>query len=140
MVKTGKATGRAMSIPGGLAVGAAISLGLTLLLALLIAKLVDAETLPHSSIGYCVLVLLLVASFSGAAAAQGRVKHRRAMVCMLSGLVYMLLLLSMTALFFGGQYTGVGVTALLVFAGAGCAALTSAQPGRRGGVRRKRKY
>jgi hypothetical protein len=44
---------------------------------------------------------------------------------MASGAGYYLTLLAMTALFFGGQYQGMGVTLGLVLAGAGTATLLS---------------
>ena len=129
MIKNQKPTGRAMSMPGGLAVGAAVSIGVTLASCVLLTKLILSGALNMDQIGYGVMVLLLAASFLGALTAQGRVKHQRSMVCMLSGLVYYLMLLCTTALFFGGQYSGVGVTGLLVLGGAGTAALAAAGKG-----------
>ena len=46
-------------------------------------------------------------------------------MCLLTGVCYYLALLAMTALFFGGQYSALGVTALAVLAGSGGAALLS---------------
>ena len=115
--------GKAASVPGGLAAGGVTSLGLTLALTAVIAKAVSAGILPQSNIGYAVMVLLFAASFAGAMMTQFRIKHRRMLMCVLSGIIYFLLLISMTALFFGGQYSAVGVTGAVVFAGAGTAAL-----------------
>ena len=123
MIAVKKPTGRAMSIPAGLAVGAAISGLITLLGCLILTWMVLKGSMVFEFIGYGIMILLLLGAFLGAAVAQGRVKHRRSMVCMLSGLVYFLILLAITALFFGGQYSGIGVTALLILAGAGTAAL-----------------
>lgn len=131
-----KLTGRAMSMPGGLAFGAAVSLGLTLLGALLLAKLVQNETLPWENIGYGIMVMLLAASFSGAMLAAARIKRQRLTVCLLSGVIYFGLLLSMTALFFGGQYSSVGVTGVLILGGSGTAALLGIRE-KRGGKPRK---
>lgn len=127
-----------MTIQGGLAVGAAVNLGMTILLSALLAKLLQTGVLAQNQTGYGVMVLLLLASFFGAAVAQGRVKHRRMMVCMLSGGVYYLSLLAITALFFGGQYTAMGVTALVVLAGCGTAALLCTRKGRGGNVRHRK--
>jgi len=125
MVRTKINTGKAASMPGGLTLGAGVSVAVTLMLSAVIAKLVQAETLRQDQIGYAVMVLLLTASCLGAAIAQGRVKHQRVLVCMLTGLIYFLILICITALFFGGQYTGFGVTGLLILGGAGTAALMS---------------
>lgn len=118
MVKTKRPTGRSSSIPGGLAAGGGCSLATTLILASLIANMVNKGMLDKQKIGYAVMVLLMVSSYLGAWVTQGRIKHRRLAMCILSGLVYFLMLLCITALFFGGQYTGVGATAGIVFAGA----------------------
>lgn len=136
MVVNRKVTGKASSMPAGLAVGGSVSLGLTVLLAAVIAKLVDSGKLAEESIGYGVMGLLLCASMAGALAAHGRIKRQRLLVAALSGLVYMATLLAITALFFGGQYEAVGVTALLVFGGSMVTALLGTGP-KRGGKRRK---
>lgn len=130
MIKTKKPTGRAMSFPGGLAVGLAASMSVTVLMTLLLSKLILEGTMAMEQVGYGTMALLLSASFLGAVMAQGRIKHRRALVCLLSGGVYFLGLLAITALFFGGQYSAVGVSGLLVLAGCGSAALITARKGR----------
>ena len=116
MVANKKITGRATSLPVGLAIGAACSLAATLILTAILAKLVEAETLPVEKIGYGIMVLLIVSSFAGAMISFGRIKRQRMLVCIVSGVVYFAMLMSMTALFFGGQYSAVGTTALLVLA------------------------
>lgn len=125
-----------MSMPGGLAFGGLSSLAVTLIFAAILAKLIEAETLPETSIGYGVMVLLLLASFVGALVASGRIKRQRLLVCLASGLIYFLLLLSMTALFFGGQYSAVWQTALLVLCGSMLAAMMHLRE-KRGGKRPK---
>lgn len=125
-----------MSLPGGLSIGAAVSMGITLIAAALLAKLVDMEKLPWEKIGYGIMVTLLAASFLGAAAAYGRVKRQRLMVCLLSGVAYYGLLLALTALFFGGQYEAMGVTGALILAGSGTAGLLGLREGRGGKHRR----
>lgn len=117
MVANRKVTGRASSMPTGLALGGVLSLGVTVGLSLVTAKLVDAGTLAEESIGYAALVILMLSSGLGSWLAVAKIKRQRLAVCMLSGLIYYGLLLCMTALFFGGQYTGMGVTALAVAGG-----------------------
>ena len=46
MVANKRITGRATSLPAGLAIGAVCSLAATLVLTAILAKLVEAETLP----------------------------------------------------------------------------------------------
>lgn len=123
MVINRKVTGTASSMPAGLAVGGLVSLAVTILGSVMAANLVLREMIAESSVGYCAMLILLLASFGGARIAAARIKHRRLYVCILSGVVYYSLLLAITALFFGGQYQGMGVTALVVAAGCGTAAL-----------------
>lgn len=136
MVVNRKVTGKATSMPAGLALGGAVSLGVTLIAAGILAKLVETEALAEENIGYGVMILLLIASMLGAMVAFGKIKRQRLLVCLLSGLVYMAILLSITALFFGGQYEAVGVTALLVIGGSMVTALLGFHE-KRGGKRRK---
>lgn len=126
----GKTTGRTMSMPEGLAVGGGISLGITLAGTALLAILVDKQIMEMERVGYGILVMLLLGAFLGAMAAYSKIRRRRMLVCLASGAVYMGLLLAITALFFGGQYTGVGTTALVILAGSVTAALLGLGQGR----------
>lgn len=138
MVTSRKPTGTASSIPAGLAAGCAVSLGITMLAAALLAKLVDAEKLPWENVGYGIVVLLVMASFLGSITAYGRIRRQRLMICLISGMIYFGILLSLTALFFGGQYEGVGVTAVLVMGGSGAAGLLGLREGKGRSKRRIR--
>lgn len=131
-----KVTGTASSMAGGLALGAAISLGVTLIGAWISAFLIAKETLAESSIGYCAMVIIFLGALVGSSVAIGRIKTRRGYVCAASGAIYYGLLLSMTALFFGGQYTGMGVTALIVLAACGTVLLMGLKQGRGAASRR----
>ena len=119
-------TGTAMSIPGGLALGGLISLTVTMLLSGIIALLIHRQVLQHRAIGYGVMVLLTTAAFAGAMTAQNRIKHLRLMMCMISGILYWGQLLTITALFFGGQYAAVAETGSMILCGSGLAAFLSA--------------
>lgn len=123
MKVTQKTTGRTMSMPGGLTFGGVISLSITVIGAMLLSKLMDTETLEWKSVGYGVMVLLIISSFLGAMFAYSRIKRQRLVVCLMAGVVYWITLLGISALFFGGQYEAVGVTAGLILAGCGCAGM-----------------
>ncbi len=112
-----KVTGTTMGIPGGLGLGIFVSLLITLAGAALTAWLIASEKIGEGSIGYAVIVILIVASAMGALVAVSLVKRMRLQVCMLTGVFYYLTLLAMTALMFGGQYQGMGVSALVILAG-----------------------
>lgn len=137
MVTQHKATGRASSMPGGLAWGALVSMGLTLVGSGLVAFLVDRGSMPVDGIGYGAMVILMVSALSGAWTAWKKVKRLRLQVCLISGGIYYLMLLGVTMLFFGGQFRGMGVTALVVACGSILAILAGFSKGR-GGKRRYR--
>ena len=130
MVANRRVTGKASTIPGGVAIGSVISMGLTAVLSGIVAKLADQGILPEQGIGYSALVILMLSSATGSFVAARMIKRQRLLVCLLAGAVYYLLLLGLTALFFGGQYTGMGVTALAVLAGSGTVCLLGMGQGR----------
>lgn len=118
-----KPTGTAMSMPAGLAIGGIWSLVITIVMSAVIAKLIEGEAVGQGSVGYFVISILLIGSITGALMSFGRIKRRRMVVCLISGLIYYCILLSITALCFGGQYQGMGVTGLVVLGGSCCAGL-----------------
>jgi putative membrane protein (TIGR04086 family) len=126
MIHPKKPTGRTSSMPVALVLGGICSLLVVILGSAILAKLIDSNTIPETGIGYGILIMIIMAAFLGAKLAYQKVKRQRLMVCMSSGVILFLLLLSITALFFGGQYNAVGVTALLILCGSGLAVL----PGR----------
>lgn len=130
MVTTKKATGMAMSMPVGLALGGTVSLIVTLIMSAIIAKLVDGEVIAENAIGYGALFTLLSAAMAGAFCSSRKIKRQRLLVCLLSGLIYYITLLSITAIFFGGQYKGMGVTALVIAGGCGAVILMGMRQGK----------
>ena len=138
MVTNQKVTGTAWSMPAGLAWGAGISSIITLAGALVSAHLISVGIIAQQRIGYCSMVILLLASCLGAHGAIKRIKHRTMFVSTMAGAIYYGLLLSCTALFFGGIYQGIGATGLVILGGSILALLTQTKgEGRRN--RRKSK-
>ena len=127
-----KQSGRAVAMPVGLIWGTAVSSLVTLVGVIVSAKLIDAGTIQQSGVGYAVLVTLLMSAFLGATVSVRKIKRQILAVCALSGIAYFLILLSTTALFFGGQYEAVGATVLVILGGCFLAALTAVHPKRRG--------
>lgn len=123
MVINRKVTGTSKSMPVGLGTGLLISAVVTIIGAMIVAWLVSHETLRESSIGYGTIGILLLSSTLGAWVAVKRIKRQRMVVSLLAGLCYFLLLVAITALFFGGQYSGMGVTAIVITAGSAAVGL-----------------
>ena len=139
MVVNRKVTGKAVSMPLGLGIGLAVCMAITLIAAGISANLILNERIGESAIGYCAIATLLLSSVIGAWLAAVLVKRRWMIVCMAAGAIYFLTLLGITALFFGGQYQGIGVTALMIFGGSGCVGLLGLRTGT-DEKKRRRKY
>ena len=127
-------SGKAVSIPKGLAIGNGISLGLTLLLSLGLAGLISRERLQWDQIGYGILVILFCSALLGATISVKAVKRQRLMIAMGSGLLFWATLIAITALFFGGQYDGMLVTGLIILAASGTVALMGLRREKRKGT------
>lgn len=127
-------SGKAVSIPKGLAIGNGISLGLTLLLSLGLAGLISRERLQWDQIGYGILVILFFSALLGAIVTVKAVKRQRLMIAMGSGLLFWATLIAITALFFGGQYDGMLVTGLIILAASGTVALMGLRQEKRKGT------
>lgn len=137
MVVNQKVTGKASSMPGGLAIGWGCSMAVTLLGSVIVAALLDRRIMEMDSIGYGTMLILLLSSMLGATLAVKRIKKQRMMVSMLAGAAYYLTLLAVTALFFGGQYEGMAVTGLVILGGSLAAALSGLRQ-KRGAARKRR--
>ena len=131
-----KVTGTASSMVAGLMAAWAAGMMVTIIAATISGFLIAKEILMESSVGYCVMALVTLSSAVSAIVAVYKIKRRRLIVCVLAGMIYYGSLLAMTALFFGGQYHGMGVIALLVAAGCGSVVLLELK-GEGSGHRRK---
>lgn len=123
MSRKTKLTGRAKSMGMGVLLGTLLGMGITIAGAMIGAAMISRGTIPEQGIGYCSAAIILISSILGPVYAAGLIKHRRVYVCAITSLIYYGALLAITALFFGGQYKGMGVTALLVAGGCGVSIL-----------------
>lgn len=115
--------GKTASVPVGLLVGVMASAGVTIACSAIAAKLMDGEVLAENKIGYAVMVILILSSWTGGLVAWKRIRSRRLLMCLASGAIYFCVLLGINALFFQGMYSGAGETALLIFCGSMLAVL-----------------
>ena len=122
-----KGTGRALSMPAGLACGMITSLGTLFGGTAIIAKLIESETVSWKNAGYIILVILILSSWVGGLTSYRKIKRQKAAVCIINGLLLFLSLIIITALFFGGQYSGVGETVILLICGSALAILTETE-------------
>lgn len=132
----GKIRKSAMPAAAGIGIGLGVSVIVTLVGASLLSYLILRETVGENGVGYGSMGIQAVSAAAGALTASKLVKRRRLVICGILASAYFVLLLSMTALFFDGQYSGVGSTAAMVLLGAAAAALP-AVIGKGSGKRRK---
>lgn len=123
MVVNQKPSGMAKSMPIGLALGWTASMIITAAGCALLAGAILSGKTGWGTVGYGAMVILLAASYAGAAVSCNLIRHRKLLVCMLSGVFYLLSLTAATALLFGGEFGPVWLTVLLVAGGASTAAL-----------------
>ena len=112
-----KVTGTSLPIPSGLAIGVLSAVLTTFTGTLLASILIDKEIIMWGQSGYAVMIILIISSWIGAEVTANKIKRRRVMVCVASGVGYFIALLMITGLFFGGKYSGVGESGLLILCG-----------------------
>ena len=112
-----KVRGTALSMPKGIALGTLISVMITALLAAVLAWLLMTDKIKKEASGYLMMGIPMLASFLGSWMSAAKIKRRWMLVCSITGGIYFLSLLAVTAICFGGNYQSVGVTGLLVLGG-----------------------
>ncbi|MBQ8768635.1 MAG: TIGR04086 family membrane protein [Oscillospiraceae bacterium] len=108
-----------ISIPAGVIIGVIAAVAVMLIGALVMSYLIVKETVGMSSAGIGAMVIVAISSALGVWLASALTKQKKLLVCGLTALIYYLVLLSITAVFFDGVYDAVGLTALMVILGAG---------------------
>lgn len=122
----------------GLVLGWLISIMICVLGCCVLAIFIIENVIRWDKVSYGVMVVLLLAAYSGARISTKKTEERRLVICILSGIFFLLTLFCVTALFFGGQYKTISATALLVIGGSCTAALVHCAEKRdRAKVRRK---
>ncbi len=117
MVKTSKSMKVSSSMPAAIGMGLFASLAVTLIGAGVLAWLMATERVGDGSMGIGCGVILAVASAAGALLASSMAGTQRLVVSAITAACYYALLLGMTALLFGGEYKGMGTTALWILGG-----------------------
>ena len=82
-----KRTGRALSIPAGLAWGGIFSLGIVTLGSAITAKLIDYEIMEWNCVGYMILTFLILSAWAGGVVSYRKIKRQKMAVCIMSGIL-----------------------------------------------------
>lgn len=100
------------------------------------AWLIGTQKLDPSAAGYCAWLAVALGAISAALVSGFAWREKWWLMCLSSGAVYFVCLLCCTALFFGGQYQGVGVGICMSLGASGACALL-AFTSKRGSARRR---
>ncbi len=119
-----KMSGTGLSLPAGIGIGVLTSAAVSVTGALLMAYLIMSETVSIDSIGFGASCTLAMAAAVGCWMASWITKRQKLLVTGVTALAFFLVLLSVTAVFFDGVFSGVGLTALMILLGAGGSLLT----------------
>ena len=118
-------------------VGAAAGFAFMLLCNGIVAWLVIAENLEESSAGYITLAVLLASAMIGGFSSIRRAPEGKLLASMITGGVYLALLVLLKLACFPGAWGGVGVTVGVVMGSSVATALLMSGQGRRNHKKRK---
>ena len=104
-------------IPIGIGIALLVSLTITLLGAALGAWAIVTGKIGEGTIGLVTTPTIILAAAVGALIGSVIIKKMRLPMCLICGMCYLLSLLAITALFFDGQYQGIGLGLIAVLAG-----------------------
>ena len=122
---------------GTCVVGAAAGFAFMLLCNGIVAWLVIAEYLEESSAGYITLAVLLASAMIGGFSSIRRAPEGKLLASMITGGVYLALLVLLKLACFPGAWGGVGVTVGVVMGSSVATALLMSGQGRRSHKKRK---
>ena len=117
MLKAISKTGKAGSISEGMGISALASITITMSLSGLIASLLSAEKITWVQAGYWIMGMLFVAAFISGKCACMIIQRQKAIISLMSGILYWSILLCITGLFFGGNFEALPQTAGIIMAG-----------------------
>ena len=112
-----KVTGRASSVPAGLAVGAVVSVLVTTAICMIGGWMIGSEMIAQDKIGYCSITALLASAIVGSIVAAKKIQRKRLLIALASGGIYYAVLVAATIVFFDGEFQGMGVTFITVLIG-----------------------
>lgn len=132
------------SLPLSIFIGVLVSLVVTLISAGVQAFLIAEEKMTMSTLGYGALLTVIISVLTGSVTGILTAGNKHLLVSLITAGAYFLCLLSVTALFFGGQYENLLPTLIAVLGSGLAAALLSLRFGsgnnRTGSKYKSRKY
>lgn len=127
-----RTAGKTSSIPLSLAIGAGAGILVMLMTAALGALAVAQEWINEDAITIVSIVITVLASAVAAITSASLAGKRKLQLSLLSGVVLIVILLACNAMFFDGQYSGVGRSVIAIFATCAAASILAIREGRTG--------
>lgn len=129
------------SAAGAVTLGLGVGFALLLIGSAVLAWLIISQKLDIQTMGFGAGLIMVLASAAGAWSAAAAAGTKRLQIIGIFAAVFFALLLSVTALLFGGQYSGIAVYGICILGGAGGVALLGFLPKKaRGKGRKMRAY
>ena len=113
-------------------IGTAVSIGTSVMGAAIIAWVISAGKVSQNGMQAAAWIILFLSALSGSWIAAKLAEGKRLQRALASCGAYLVVLLASTALFFGGQYSGVWMGLVLTTAAGMTTAMLTSQPGKEG--------
>ena len=117
-------------------IGTATSILTSVIGAAITAWVISTGKAPQSGTNTAGWIILFLSAACGSWIASKMAEGKKLQTAMITGGAYLMILILMTALFFGGQYQGMGVSGIIVF---GVCAIIAFLPTKNSPARGKRK-
>ena len=98
-------------------VGAGVTMLASTGVSMVLATMMNAEKITVTGMGYGVMLMQMLAAYSGGYTACQMRNEQRLPTALLTGMVYFAVLVTNNLLFFRGELNGTGETALLILCG-----------------------
>lgn len=132
-----KVAGTASTMPIGILAGVIMGISTITLGSLLATYMIYSGKIGERTLGYVLMGVILLSALLGAWISIIKVKRRRLLVGMLTGVSIFLMLLGVNGVFLGGYFEGVPATGSMVLLGCMMAFLITTKSGK--GRRRSRR-
>ena len=124
-------SGSSAGVGKALGIGLGAGVVLTVALAAVFAALMDRQLLQESATGILAMAILVISAAIGDWCSAKLAGRKPMIMCLLFGGCYLLILLAVTALIFGGKFQGVLVAAAVVIGVSAATGIVSAGGGQR---------
>ena len=116
--------------------GTGVAVSVSLVISMVITTMLNCGKITDVGMGYGVMTMLLLASYSGGYTACKLRKEQRLSNSLLTGAMYFAILAAITVLLFDGKFRGAGESAVVIVCGCTLAAMWTSRSIRNGKLRK----